>query len=1245
MTKFSGTRPGMPDDLGVPSVEDVPVIEGANLQTPSEQLAQLSNQASEAQGGFTYDLPWESPPQMEEGYTAPVIQQEKPTPTISELDNQIQAEMNRVAPQRQPSQEELNAAQNMQLVDSSGNPIEKFEDRLNVVMQEADDSVMYATRPGVVDMTRYNELAANFNNIVHESDLGTIQDVAKDATLYMNQVGVLKNTEQTTGLNTLSSMFEVEDKAAIGGFVNAASAIAMEVMSGRINPDVQSAIEEDTVLSSVENTDDPFAHLLGENLYKEPTNSSIEIGSGMKADSFNNRLAGAYKKYMKNLKVSQGETTENTDRANGSLIGPMLSSVALESGLFKEVKGNDNNTYIIPTKKGVEFARASKYLAEETIGERKGLRRPKTPANQNTGWYNSWNTALATRNQLIPRYKGKSLEMEYKSPNKKRGKLSDLSDFAVKVGSVPYTTTATQVGGLALLTTLASNPNMSDSVKKFLGLDNGRFNTIASEAGGGARGQRAAQQEFKKTVNKVNNSMNDYSGIATTAPEFNPHKMDPTPARHYPENLAVEVQNNLINRSLANNAVANHMKVSKNDINSIAQMGTESKKYFLKHFKDGGQIKDKRMAIISNLVAAHKSILGKASESMTWEERVAQLTPDFIVKQATIGKSLKSAIAKLGLLTPEGSIDTASVKRFNLELDVNTGNLAPKQIPELTPEESEAIQTWLSNSDKKTFGFVLSAYTGLADLATAVTNDTYWNPKITADMDMNSAGRTYLAMDIGDNKVLSRTGILFDVNDRIKGSPRQFFYTQIDRIIDTRYNAYRLNKLFPKSKANLDSERIAISNIVKRNFTKFREQYADKFYDALGKSVLLTDDYGKHWAFHGDAAQKFLFDEDFSSLKQELTPYYNSDTDMVADFADLYAKAILDNTDMWNKQLPKDIVEYLQFFGRFPEPTLYFGEKASIGSESYREVDDDSQATFLTLPDGKQVKVPKKQLVLDPTKKAKEKRVYDAATNTHMHFIPEYNTFNVNMIGPLLGQYRESATLIDAVNMVNPDKTKTPHWFAIVHDNLVVDGNGFAPYFFAVNSVKEGSAKKILDFDIMGEFIQDFRRQQKDIINEFRKEVGEKGGIDNVILDIGTAGKYAAIGRRADTVYNRLKSMEEDKRTNQALEEELKLYEGIGWRSPDQRDGDLKSYPIRLSNLLKKQFQPKRRSIVDGKEQQLKGEYMDFFKAYGYLKNIIPKADQFITSDGKYLKETAASLRLKRLDHIQKYQDMFYFFT
>jgi len=1144
------------------------------------------------------------------------------------------------------------------LYNTKGRPLTN-QQALDLMIQEERAAREAAQRPGVFDHTNYDALSANFKNIVHEANIGQVQAVAADVTENLNYATaniadsrILNHTRDTrtgvqTGLDLLNEAFGTSSEATIGAVTNAIAAVSTEIVSGKINTDLQEEMDGGDPFSDA---DSVYGYDFGEEAVVTPEDETasredpenpVLLSNGMKKDSVKRRLASAMAKYLKNQDIAAGGKGRNVRGVNKEIVGDLLEEVAIGTGMFNLARDNNGEMYVLATEKANRFSQATREMVNQTINDRKDSRRAKTPANLATGFYNSWNKSQDVRDRFISRYNADKMFVDGKL---KGGTLQDITDFAVKLGSVPYTTSKNQVAANALLSVLAGNGN--EIAKKFLGTGKSRLDRIRDTAGGGQRGERAVQAEIEKTVNKFNNSVLTYSQIFNSSPEYNYHKADPTVWRWYPENLSVEMQNNLTNRSLGNNPVANYINVTDADIAAISgeEWQTKSEDYFEKNFDKGGKIQDDRMALLSNLAAAYSAIKGKEAEILSWKELVSRLNMGFIQESASVGRELRSVFNKLGIANQDGSINLDKLKEYALVKP----NQRTNATIQLTPNEQKAIEQWLSVSSKKTYGFTANSFIELANLADILNNNRQpnamkarWNPKITLDIDMNSAGRTFLAMDIGNIDVLKRTGVLYDSSWKTLGSPRKHYAQQIHL---TATNAKQAPFLFKNSNAHLESEKIQLG-ITFGKLLKDLEASRPDFIDDLAKKVLLTDDYGKYMFAHAEEAMALV--DQYPEIEQTLGSYYEKRMDLIEDIAQLYGKTLANESSQFNKELPKSITRLLQYFGRFPEFQLFFGEKSHIGSEAYVELEDGPE-TKVSI-NGKGFSYKPTEKVKNTIQAAKSKQVFSTKEGRLIHHNPEMGSAAINQIGPLLGQYRESATLMTAVNMVNPDKTKTPNWFAIVHDNLIIDGNGFANYFFAVNSIKKGAARKVLNMDVMNSMVTDFEHQLGEINKEFTRLKDS-----NASIDIGRNGKFAGIGARADDLYKRIKSWDQEteglkgedensyaNNRKKVLLSELAMYEKMGWINPDQRTGDFKNFKIKARELLKKQFTVSRFLKLPGNKGLTfeNREGLNYLQALVYIHGIFEGARQFkpVAPNLKALaKSNAYEDRRNTLDKIDK---------
>ena len=1141
----------------------------------------------------------------------------------------------------------LDKFQDEPIVDAQGNLITDPSAKRRIAAQEAIKAQEAYNRPGTIDFTQYQTILEGTNNVISESDIGKVKTAATKGARFLASTSVTKGQEGgKTGIDSLMQSYNANEQEVVGGYTNALAAVALEVLSGELDPSITDAAEGTNTAGTKQEGEGDFDMFADTRSFMEQAiGDPISFSKGMKEDAFYRRMAAANDLYHRNKKISEGRDLSEMRGVDKNITGQMLGEAAIESGYFRVETGADGTRVVIPTDITKKFETAMRDQQKASIGERNDGRRTYTPANTDTGWYNDYHKGSEFRNKYIPRYKNTSLMDAYPAPDGNealRGTMRDVVDYQAKLGSVFYFPEARRVGGLALLISLFNAQSsgklpfdLTSPASDFLQLGEARLKGIEERAGGGEYGMRKMEAEAKKTINKIHQTLLTSAEISNARPETNYHKGDPQVWRFYPENLAVEVQNSLFNRAIMGNPLSNPMKVSAQELKDLKGMAAFAEKYFFDNYMKGGKIQRKDMAILSNLLAIHKNLSGKAGEEMTFRARVEALTAygsdSFIAKNARIGMHLENVLNKLGLYDGK-KVSPDAIKQF----EVGGRNT----LPELTQDEMDAINTWLGNSDKKTWGFVLSSYLGLSDLAKAVANGTHWDPKVQADMDMNSAGRAYISMDVGNTETLERVGIIYNEKQGLLGGPRKLFFDQFMKKLDTDKNRFSLGYIFENSYAETDSEKVAIADALHTEFKKLGAQYGAKFYDKIGKTTLLTDDYGKHIMFHFEEALTIL--ESYPTIGEVLAPFYDSRMDMTRDLNSFLSGVLRSEYDQWNKELPKDMSEMLLYLGRFPEPVGMFNEPIPIGATSMFEREGGTE-TLIKMPSGKTILAKEMERAKDPTAKGKAKRVLDGATGKVELFNPRDNTAIPNQIGPILGQYRESATMINAVNSVNPRVSELPHWVAVVHDNLVVDGNGFANYFFAVNDKKNGSARKVLEYDFMGEFIQDFNRQVADFGRQLKTNA-DSGG-----LDLGMRGENAAMGRRAQYLYDMLADADEDfKKTAsyKSKKSELDMYEQMGWY-PDQSNGGQppKSIFIPTSRLRNISFTVTRQAPFNSREEQSKSG-MNFIAALMYLRGIPEKAERFISLTGTLDSPSALKAKKDALEEIDRMKErLMYFFT
>lgn len=1108
--------------------------------------------------------------------------------------------------------------------DAEGRELSRAE-KIALRTQENEAAQQAVKRPGSVDFTSREELSRGFvqNGIIQESDQGKVQSVAKDVVDGLTKLDdvTVPNTPSlnhtvnpvptgNSGINIVKQTLGTDSNAdAVGAIVNGFASVGLELAGQQTQKG-----EEVTSVGSQTDPDDIFAEL--EKPVGEDSVPGQVVVKGMKPDVFKARLGQAIKKYQENLAVSQGVDPTTARGANTDVLGGIGDFLGQSQGLFKVSKNAKGEPIIVPTDdRGVPFIQSMKKAQAATVRGTKGGQ-SLSPANLDKGWYNS--TLKGVRKSELTRRK---------PDGNKRGTPKDIVDYQVSHGSVGHASTPGQIGAAVLLNIMANNGDAN--AQDILRVGQKRLNKMINKGTNVRKANHEISNEHEKNIK----SIKDWSAIKNgNQAQYNYLKIDPTVLRGYPENLAIEIQNNLMNRFLDNSNVPQYLKVDKNMIFSLLnspKLAEESFKYFQRQVGKGGKINDRHMAILSNLVLAHKNIKGSAADTMTWQARVNEINPAWVQEHANTGRLIQSAIDKLGVINADGTINTEVVDSLlptiNKDGTINRNDdgspiLDKENQLNLTPEERAAIATWLDPSltDKKNAGYRLTSFLELNNLVNAIGESAdggHWNPKITGDIDMNSAGRTFIANDIGDLDVLERTGVVWnaygdtDGGDTVPfGNPRKYFRIVAQDILKSPRDVQRQ---FQNAPSDISKEDLGA------NLAAILEQEGDAnpdFDSDFAKGILLTDDYGMNSAMHTGDAINLL--NSSPAIQQFMNEQYDGDqTAFVKDMTNLIKDTLLKPKNSWQKSLPKNMTKMLGMFNRFPEPTMMFGETASIGSDTMREVRD-APKEAITLPDGQVISVTPKERVKNILAKGPSKEVV-GPDGSKSDYVPEEGTLVVNQVGPILGQYRESATLINADKLVNPDKSKTPQYWSSVHDNINLDGKGFAKWFFALNT-KGGAADKVLDFDLMPAFINDFNKQKGEVVEELRAahKRGEKVNIgrngDHTLIMVEGDKSYKAVHGDPSNGTPPLPAGDYRLDYHKKL---LKIFESMGYRGPDKRAND--------QNFL-----------LDPADV-----------ARGFVQLLGPDGYNISAQTGKFAANGTATASRNRAQELRKKQDMLYFVT
>ena len=446
----------------------------------------------------------------------------------------------------------------------------------------------------------------------------------------------------------------------------------------------------------------------------------------------------------------------------------------------------------------------------------------------------------------------------------------------------------------------------------------------------------------------------------------------------------------------------------------------------------------------------------------------------------------------------------------------------------------------------------MSSYLALADLVNAKDTEKHWKPKQMSDMDMNSAGRSFISNDLGSESTLQYTLLLDSFlnekgNPEVEqaGGPRSLFRKQVMDLLRDDRETYKIFQNADQAKTPAEKANLAASLLSAMEAYSANADERINFEDDLGKYVQLVDDYGMPINMHQGSAADFLNNPNYGEVKEALRPYYSNENDMIIDFANIYEQALRKSGTTWQGPMIKNSVRYLQHFGEHPEFKLMYGEDSFIGSESHRELEDD--VVIIRDNDGNPIPVKQKVLKKDFLGKKPAKELFDFKNNKKFDHQYDEGSLIVNQMGPILGQKRESYVLAGIANKMNPDVKKPPVWMASVHDNIVTSGRGWLKMYVAANK-SGGVVDEVFDFNHTEAFIDNVSDQSKSIVQKLSAlhKKGEK-------LDIGRNGDYAFVMAEADRIHENLKKGNMDASSREHFTDLLNIYKTVGWKSPEER--------------------------------------------------------------------------------------------
>jgi hypothetical protein len=490
-----------------------------------------------------------------------------------------------------------------------------------------------------------------------------------------------------------------------------------------------------------------------------------------------------------------------------------------------------------------------------------------------------------------------------------------------------------------------------------------------------------------------------------------------------------------------------------------------------------------------------------SSESILLPDLLQTVTPQFIAESAAKGRLLRSIV-------PSNSRDV-----------VNALGKPQGLIEKLTPAQKGALDNFLKEADRDDWGYKLQAYLDAANYLDAKMGGTAFTPRLTVALDMNSAGRSFLASDVGNLDILSRVGLMWDqVVDKVDGL---FTNTLPNEVGDPRYyfTTVALDEGIASAFGDSQFDKIDMFKILLSKYGGAGVAGNKQFNKDFSKKVLMTTDYGKPANFHTAEALDFL--KSHPEFKDEAARFYDGDVNELAkDINKIYGATLKKTTDSWQYTLPKKMVKYLQMFGRVPKPVGYWNENISIGRFGTEPTGNIVQ---IKGSDGKRRRLKETSRMFDALAPAKAKglRLDDGSL-----FQPEEGSGAVNQVGPTFGQYRESIIIAETARLINGKKTPADSSFIIpVFDNFIVDAMSYPFVHFVANNIV---APKVFEWNMAKGFTTDFVKQLKEAVPEMMRN-------DEII--VGAGSPYKGIFTTIDREYKWIA----DKKPNELREPEKKL--------------------------------------------------------------------------------------------------------
>jgi hypothetical protein len=965
-------------------------------------------------------------------------------------------------------------------------------------------------------------LGAPISNISQREQLVSL---AKDLGQSLIDTSVQTNRDGFGPAKSMSAMTQITSSFGITP-VQAANKLA--VATSLMLPVFKGATDMENGVIQDKDTLDLMSYLT--DFDGAPLNTEVSVMSGgLLAEPTFSMLASAFTKLNEREHVN-GAGQPVRVAYNGipaEVLGPILADSLVDNGVLVKLKADDGVTdlYRVSPMRGNEIYKASRMVAQVALeaGRGRAQKVPVTSEGRYSGAANSFREKEIYRPGAEPFYEKQELARVFGSVG------INVSGVRIHLANLLLNNALGELHKGATQVSTETNP-----ARQFGQATEGLPSTM-SLFNLSTKDNHDAILAKTTTAIKQMNYMGQH--LVANTPLYAPVKFDPTSMRAINDTDDLNYQSSKLVRGL----ISPHrtpLNVSKTNLH-MQPISVESAKAFYEDLNrkiiagTAGPVTDYEaelgfLAALGNNLDVHKTIGLKDGTTMPWS-KMALVTPDFLLKAARKGAILAS-------IAPQSSKEVAS-KALDMTTFAQT----------LTPEQQQVLTEFIEEASDKNWGFKLAAYLDAANYLTSKKNGTPFTPSLVTEIDQNSAGRAFSALDSGDETVLDRTGFFYPTvgslhyNTKPLGSPR------------TLYARYAENESVDLA---ISDDKPDLKNAWKEIFKVLQQPENVKMMDRFGKPPLMTTDYGMPVNYHLGESKAFL--SKYPQFEAMLAPFYPKITGIVQDMNEIHTQTLLKATRALQRDTPKKLVFLLQSVGRLPRFKGFYGEQVPIGA--FMSVPN-GEYSEVTDKNGNTRKIEHTRRRVDPMAKSKAKSVEyinDEGDWATKPFDPAPGSSASNSVGPFMGQYRESIVTNGTAYTINSKKKPSDMLFVLsVFDNLLLDSRSYLRGVLTANNVV---LPKAAEFDLPKAIADDFTTQVKaameGIINgPAQVDIGKGSQYKGLLLNIDN--RLDKIQKERQNKAERETEAERKIRANAAQFEQSILKEGSGYVKPDDRGDEV----------------------------------------------------------------------------------------